>query len=210
MTPKWPWPLKGQRCTCYNCPQLPVHQMTPKMTLNTKRSKLPHTHVYNYPNRVANFTLFHSTARSFRVTGHFEISALNDPKMTLNTKRSEVPHIHVTTTWSQKFHSILLYGQPFPSYRPFWDKCIEWPEMTFTTTCTSKVPYIQVLQVMSRIMRFLFGKPWWMARHSRKYSPHASSADTHPYLSTQSTSDLISLRKCSLFAVSMAILTETR
>ncbi len=27
-----------------------------------------------------------------------------------------------------KFHSFLLYGQPFMSYMPFWDKCTEWPQ----------------------------------------------------------------------------------
>ena len=26
-----------------------------------------------------------------------------------------------------KFHSVSLYGQPFLRYRPFWDKCTEWP-----------------------------------------------------------------------------------
>ncbi len=45
-----------------------------------------------------NFTPFGSTLSHFRVSGHFETSALNDPKMTLNTERSQLLHIHVTTT----------------------------------------------------------------------------------------------------------------
>ena len=38
-------------------------------------------------------------ASCFRVTGHFEISALNDPKMTLNPTRSNVFHICITSIY---------------------------------------------------------------------------------------------------------------
>ncbi len=73
----------------------------PKMTLNTKRSKVPHIHMtINYP-RPPYFTSFCFTASwlFFELpTSHFQTSALNDPKMTLNTERSKVPHTHVTTT----------------------------------------------------------------------------------------------------------------
>ena len=29
---------------------------------------------------------------------------------------------------SPKLHSVSLDGQPFSSFRPFWDKCTEWPQ----------------------------------------------------------------------------------
>ncbi len=60
------------------------------MTLNTKRSKVPPRTCYinNYL-WVRHFILLWSAARRFRVTDHFETSALNDPRMTFNTKRSK-------------------------------------------------------------------------------------------------------------------------
>ncbi len=70
ITPKWPWTLTGQRYPI--CIQ--THSLSPE---------------------------FHAISlyfKPFRVTGHFETSALNDPKMTLNTSRLKVPHIHIKTT----------------------------------------------------------------------------------------------------------------
>ena len=32
-----------------------------------------------------------------------------------------------------ELQSVSLYGKPFSSYRPFWDKCTEWPKMTLNT-----------------------------------------------------------------------------
>ncbi len=71
------------------------HRMTPKMTLNTKRSQVHHLHVTT---TTESFTLFRSMASHFRVTGHIKTRASRDIKMTLNPKRSKVPHLHVTTT----------------------------------------------------------------------------------------------------------------
>ena len=116
-----------------------------KMTLNSKRSKIPPHMLYKYP-RVSIFTPFDYTARRFRVTGHLDINASNDPKTALNTKRSKVPHIHITTILllplSLKFQSVLLYGQPFSRYRPFWGKCTD--SKTTLNTKRSQVPHIHV------------------------------------------------------------------
>ena len=95
----------------------------PKMTLNTKRSNIPHMHI----------TTVAESQISIRFTlrpAIFELQAILrqvhrwPPKVTLNTKRSKLPHIPM----SPKFQSILLYGKPFLSYRPFWDKCTKWPQ----------------------------------------------------------------------------------
>ncbi len=70
-----------------------VHRMTPKMNLNTTRSKILHigfTSVDGYQSR------FRSTTSHFGFPGQFATSAPNDCKMTFNTKRSKVPHICVT------------------------------------------------------------------------------------------------------------------
>ncbi len=56
----------------------------PKMTLNTKRLNVPHIHMTTIPGQLPthpydNYPLsFPSMARRFRVTGHFETSALNN------------------------------------------------------------------------------------------------------------------------------------
>ncbi len=52
----------------------------------------------------------------------------------LNTKRSKVSHTGFTSTPPPhprpKFQSVLLYGQPFSSYKSFWDKSTKWPKVT--------------------------------------------------------------------------------
>ena len=84
----------------------------PKMTSNTKKSKVSHIQVATTCESI--FTLFHSMAC------HCLQAILRQVyQMTLNTKRSKVLHIHVQLHPSQKFHSISLYSQPFSSYRPF-------------------------------------------------------------------------------------------
>ena len=45
----------------------------------------------------------------------------------------KVPHIHVATIPESQISNRLLYGQAFSNYRPFWDKCTEWPQMTLNT-----------------------------------------------------------------------------
>ncbi len=49
----------------------------------------------------------------------------------------QLPRTFIFTT---KFQSGLLYGQPFSSYRTFWDKCTEWPE-TDLNAKGSKAPH---------------------------------------------------------------------
>ncbi len=53
-------------------------------------------------------------------------------QMTLNRKHFEVkctPYVYrvIQIPTSPKFHSVLLYGQPFSSYRPFWHKFTKAP-----------------------------------------------------------------------------------
>ncbi len=50
-----------------------------------------------------NFTSLHPTASRFRLTGHFETSALNDPKETLNTKRPKVLYTGCISTLASQF-----------------------------------------------------------------------------------------------------------
>ena len=46
---------------------------------------------------------------------------------------------------SPKFHSISLYDQPFSRYRPFWDKCSEWPQIDLDNTRSNyPIPYTTV------------------------------------------------------------------
>ena len=79
----------------------------PKMTLNTKRSNVLHTHVKTTHESLISLR-FALQACRFRVTGHFETSAPNDPKMTLDTKRSNVPHMHDIVPESQIWLCVAL------------------------------------------------------------------------------------------------------
>ena len=82
---------------------------------------------------MSNFSHLDSTASCFCVTGHFEKSPPNDFKMTLICTRSTIPHnIFVLLVLTGPiFHFVLLYDQLFSRHRPFWNKCTEWPNMTF-------------------------------------------------------------------------------
>ncbi len=90
------------------------------------------------------FSQFHSTASHFRVTGHFKTSALKDPKVTLNTKRSKpgTPYACLQLPTSPICYNVRSTGF-FSTYRPFWDKCTNNPQMTLNTK-RAKLPQVQV------------------------------------------------------------------
>ncbi len=112
MTSNWPWTLQGQ-ITLY------MHHKCPQ---------------------VSNFTQFHSMTSCFRDTGNFETSALNDPKWYWTLQGQRYPIYVLLVFTSPKFHSISLYNEPFSKYRPFWDKCSEWPQIGFEP-CKVNLPY---------------------------------------------------------------------
>ena len=125
----------------------------PQMTLDTKRSKMPHT----CP--TSTFSIFFcSTVIRFWVTCHFETSGRNDPKMTLNIKGPKVPHIYLLVLYYYKFPSVSFYGQPFTIYRPFWEKCTEIPQITSNTKRWG-VPFIYVISTPESQISPLF--PRW-------------------------------------------------
>ncbi len=99
MTPKWPWILQGQ--------------MYPICVTSTHESQIS--------------LRFALRPAIFEIQAIFETNAPNDTKMTLNHTRSNV-HMCVTVSPSPKFQSVLLYHQPFLRYKPFWEKCTEWPQ----------------------------------------------------------------------------------
>ncbi len=69
-----------------------------------------------------------------------------------------------TSTLSRsKIQSVSLYVQPFQSYRPFWDKCTEWPQNDLFNTTRSKVRHTHGLLVPRRPECYsvsLCGKPF--------------------------------------------------
>ena len=81
-----------------------VHRLWPQMTLNTKRSKAPHT-----------FSITHKTQRSVRSTvSRFETSEPNDPnlsKLTLQGQR--YPSCILQVPPNPKFQYFLLHSQFF-------------------------------------------------------------------------------------------------
>ncbi len=82
-------------------------------------------------------------ASSFLVTGHFEISALNDPKMTLNTERSKIPHINITTTHvrpSAKCTTFSCMANPFRVIGHFETSALDDSKMPLNTK-RSKIPH---------------------------------------------------------------------
>ena len=93
MTSNWPWTLQGQ------------------ITL----------YMYNNYPRVSHFTPFHSTTNRFRVTCHIETSAPNNPEWPWTLQGQRYTTYMLLVSPSQKFHSVLLYDQPFSRCRLFYN-----------------------------------------------------------------------------------------
>ncbi len=68
-----------------------------QMTLNNKRSNVPHMHSASIPESLISLP-FSLQPTVFELQTIFETSAPNGRKMILNTKRSKVQHIHIITT----------------------------------------------------------------------------------------------------------------
>ena len=95
---------------------------------------------------VPNFTPFRSTTSSFRDTGHFETSALNDPKLTLNPARWNYPIYVYLVSLIPKFHPASLFGQPFSRYSHFETSAPNDLKMNLNTTRPC-VPHIYVTSI---------------------------------------------------------------
>ncbi len=92
----------------------------PQMTLNTKRSKVPHIHACNNYPQVPNFTPFHSTVRRFELQAILRQVHWMTPKWPWRLIGQRYP-IHVLyISLSPKLHSVLLYDYPFPKNWQFF------------------------------------------------------------------------------------------
>ncbi len=190
---KWPWTLnmlKGQRYPYGQIlPRVPtfvlwlaifklqailrqVHWMTP----NTKRSNIPL--ICNDP-QVPNFNPFRSTSSRFRVTGHFETSALIDPQMMLNTKRfaiyiwkiCQLPVSKISNFSFTLANHVQVTGH-------FERNALNDPKMTLNTK-RSKICY-NYPQVSNFTVRY-------MARRFQVAGHFATSAPNNPQIMTLNT-----------------------
>ena len=95
--------------------------------------------------------LIHCTTSRFRVTVHFEKSALNDPKMSLNTTSSNVPHMCYLCHWFPNFTPFCSTASCFWYIGHFGTSASNDPKMTLNPTrlnvpniCTTTVPESQI------------------------------------------------------------------
>ncbi len=99
----------------------------------------------------------------FRGTSLFETSAPNDSNMSMNTASSKVPRYPIyflLVHTCPKFKCVLLYGEPFSSYRPFSD-------------CTTNPKWPRPLQVQSYpvyVLRSGWTKSQILARFSLRWA----------------------------------------
>ncbi len=152
------WTLQCQRCPIYAqlvvlCPKLQYVSTARRFWVtghfdasatNDRKVTLNITNVKSIPPGPPspNFNPFQSTVNRFRVTDHIEATAPNDPKTTLDTTRSACPIYVLLVSSSPKFLFISFFGQPFSSYRPFWDKCTEWPQNYLQQYKVISTPYV--------------------------------------------------------------------
>ncbi len=93
---------------------------SPKMTLNTKSPKVPY---YTYKR----YKISH-----YWVTGHFGTSAPKWPIWPWTLKSQRYPICMYNCPWFPNFSPFHSKVAIFELW-PFWDKCIEWPQMTLNT-----------------------------------------------------------------------------
>ncbi len=145
------------------------------MTLNHTPSNVPHIYVTsNHESKISlrsalrpDFSPFHSAASLLRIICHFETSAPNDPKWHW-ALQGQLYLIYVSLVSPiPKFQSVLLYKQPFLSYRPFWQKsALIDPKMTLNPTRSNFPEGPNFTPLYSTMSCFLnrghFGKVHWM------------------------------------------------
>ncbi len=133
MTPKWLWALKGQWypiCTVQVPPSSKFHSFTlrPAFLYLRAISKQVHRMTQNV---------------RFRVTGHFEKSALDDPRMILNAKRSKVLHMHVLRTPEYENFTPFRFAVSLFRVTSHFEKSTPDSNMTLSIK-RSKVPHMHV------------------------------------------------------------------
>ncbi len=99
-----------------------VHRMTPNLYWILKGQIT----LYMYSNfpRDSNFSRFYSTTSLIRVTGHFETGVPNYPQMSWTLQGQRYTTYVLLVSPSPKFHSVLLYNQPFSRYRTFYNSSL--------------------------------------------------------------------------------------
>ncbi len=106
---------------------------------------LPHTYCTSFPELQISVYFVLQSVFEVHVQAILRQVHQMSPKMTLNTKRSKYPIItyYVLLVFpSPKFQFVSFYNQPILSYRPFWDKCTEWPINDPETYKVKGTPYI--------------------------------------------------------------------
>ncbi len=122
----------------------------PQLTLNAQKSKVPQIHMITTPESQfsKNLYWFRSTETCLWVTGHFEISALNDPQMTLNAIWSKASHIcYKSLRVPPNFTRFCSTASCFWVIGQFETSGSNDPKMTLNTK-RSKVPHIVVAAVV--------------------------------------------------------------
>ena len=102
------------------------------MTLNTKRLKVPHVHITNTQDSQISIR-FALWPAIFELEGILRQVHWMTPKWLETLKDHSNPIYMLQIKPSLKFRLVLLYDQPFSSYRPFQDKCNKWLQMTLNT-----------------------------------------------------------------------------
>ncbi len=97
------------------------------MTIRAVNGQMYPNMLYYHPWN-PNLNPVHFKASHFRVTGHSgsEHWMASNWTWAMSNTTSNVPPYAVLVPLSPKFQSVLLYGQPFLSYRPYWGNFTVW------------------------------------------------------------------------------------
>ncbi len=119
----------------------------PQMTLNAKRSKVPHTHTKNTPESQISFR-FPVQPVIFELQTILRRVHPITPKWPETLKGQRWPIYMLQLCKIFKFHFVLIcYRQPFSTYRPFWDKCTDDPKLKCPWTMKDQRYLMYMLQL---------------------------------------------------------------
>ncbi len=97
------------------------------------------------------------------ITGHTEISALNDPIISSDNNRSKIAQIHVTTTSGSEFHLASLYSRGFRVTGHSETTALNDPKMALNTNPpnVTTAPESQISLFSSYGQPFSSNRPFW-------------------------------------------------
>ena len=193
MTPNWPWTLQGLRYPIYVTSvresQILLHFTLrnpflsyrpfwdkctewPQMTLNLTRSNVPHICITTIPGSQISLR-FTVRPALFEIQTIVRQAHRTTPNRPSTLQCQSTLYMYNLNVPGSQIHSVLLYDEPFLSYRPFWDKCTEWPQTDLEPYKFKGTPYMLLVSASPKFYSIsLYETHFWVIGHFETSAPN--------------------------------------